>query len=392
MNNDSLAIYVAGRLKSGSSPSDIREDLLAVGWPEDTARAAVAQGLAEFGVPVPNGRNVAGAGRTASTVEIILSLFSFILLGVVATALGVLYYQVINHFFPDPLTIRYSSGAPDRSAIHYGIAALVVAFPLYVAAIRIWFRRFREDEEHVESKLTKWLTYLVLLISAVTIVGDLITTVFYFLRGELSVRFILKALTILAIAGSVFGFYFLERRKIQYGSAISRQLFQNFGWGISALIVIGVVLGFIAGGSPATERKRGFDTQRESDLRSLANCVAQYAADRRVLPETLDDLSASTAYGYCSESVIDPETGTPYEYRVVAPLAERNGLLEGTAEFCASFALPSDEEGLSGYTVFADKWTKHDAGRSCDEESIVVRIDPTLTVPAKPDLKEAITP
>jgi hypothetical protein len=59
--------------------------------------------------------------------------------------------------------------------------------------------------EKLESSVRKWLTYIV--------IGDLITFLTYFLRGELTTRFIAKVTTVLVIAGGVFWYYFGSLRK-----------------------------------------------------------------------------------------------------------------------------------------------------------------------------------
>lgn len=371
---NAAARYAEERLRAGRSPEEIKQHLMLVGWPEEDAAQAVIDALVAQGAPRPGHTRVAGKGRLASTVEVVLNFFSFILLATVATALGVLYYQIINKFFPDPLALRhYYGGGVSTDAIHYSIATLIIAFPIYAAAVFLWFKRFREDEEKVESKLTKWLTYLVLLVAAVTIVGDLIVAVFYFLQGELTPRFLLKALVILAIAGTIFGFYFLERQKIQYKRDIARKTFQFFGWAVAAFVFLGIVLGFAVGGSPVTERNRNFDAQRADDLRSIANCIASYGYDRKQLPVFLDELSKSTQYAYCAMRTADPETGVPYEYRMVTPRREDGPVVVGEFELCAVFALASPGDAMrTGYDSFVDKWSDHSAGRACDTEVVTL--------------------
>jgi hypothetical protein len=215
---DSIASYVEGRVKAGLSKTEVKEELLAVGWSEEEADAAYRDGLVALGIPLPRESDRPKLARKSSTVDVVVNFFSFIVLGIVATALGTLYFQIINMRFPDPLAEIAVDGAwSSTRAIHHAIASLIIAFPLYYAAMRIWFRKFREDEGRAESRLSRWLTYIVLLAAAVTIVGDLIAVLFKLLQGEISARFLLKALTILVIAGIIFGFYFLERKKIQYG-------------------------------------------------------------------------------------------------------------------------------------------------------------------------------
>lgn len=363
--------YAAERLKAGVAPEALKQNLIAVGWSEEEASAAVVAGLVASGVPTPKQGARLGGGKLSSTVEVVLNFFSFITLCAVATSLGVLYYQVINHYFPDPLIIRYGGVDASSEAIHYAIAALIITFPIYVFAIRLWFKRFRDDAEKMETRLTKWLTYLVLLVAAVTIVGDLITAVFYFLQGEITPRFFLKALTILVIAGTIFGFYFLERKKIQYRKDVPRRTFQSIGWATSALVVVAIALGFMVGGSPTTARKEGFDAQRANSLSEIASCVANFAGNQKRLPETLEELSMSGQYANCSSRISDPETGIPYEYRVVSPGVVVGGVREGSFELCANFATDSQDYPTGVYRVdgyYEDKWTEHGVGRNCDTE------------------------
>lgn len=381
--------YVLEKLRAGADVDALRRMLLAVGWKEDSVDAAIAEALVTQGVPSPEG--VAQAtGHRAAAVEVVVNVFSFILLGIVATALGILYFGIIDRYFPDPLAYQYSYTS-NTASVHYAIAAILVAFPLYVFAVRLWFRRFREDREKEESKISKWLTYLVLLIAAVTIVGDLIAVLFNFLQGETSARFLLKALTILSIAGTVFGFYYLERKKIQYKKDIPRQTFFRFGYAIGAFALAGVVLGFFAAGTPGEERMRQMDQRRASDIRNLASCITQYANDRGVLPGTLSALDESSMYAWCAKSRFDPETQAEYGYAVLAPLSDdpaQKGAKRGSFELCADFSTASASETAVARPAeimyagdMGDKWGTHPAGRACDSETVVVR-EPIIAAPA----------
>jgi type II secretory pathway pseudopilin PulG len=366
MNTSSLSEYVAGRIKVGIPKAEVKEELLSVGWSEEESDAAYRDGIVSFGVPVPSEGNRPTLARKSSTADVVVNFFSFILLGIVATALGTLYFGIIGKAFPDSLSgMGYYSESAAMSSIHYSIAALLIGFPLYYVAMRIWFRKFREDEGRTESKLSKWLTYLVLLATSVTIVGDLITVVFTFLQGEITARFFLKALTILVIAGIIFGFYFLERKKIQYRKEVPRTIFRNFGIVVAAFVVLGIILGFFAGGSPETARKRAFDTQRANDLSSLSSCIESYATDLGALPLSLSELKQSSMYSYCVGSMQDPETEELYGYRVVTPSRTQGVARIGEFELCATFALPaSTNPGMYGDKAAIRN--EHGAGLDCD--------------------------
>ena len=369
----SLAEYVQGRVSAGLSRTEIKEELLAVGWSDEEADAAFRDGLIAMGIPIPNAGNRPSLVKKASTVDVVLNFFSFILLGIVATALGTLYFQIINTHFQDPLAELHGFGDWGRtSAIHHAIASLVIGFPLYFMAIRLWFRKYREDEGRTESRLSKWLTYVVLLIASVTIVGDLITVLFKLLQGEVSARFFLKALTILVIAGIIFSFYYLERLKIQYRKPIPRAAFQYFGWAVAGLVVLGIVLGFFAAGSPETARHRAFDMERARNLGGLSACIERYAQDLGQLPPSLDELKRTSKYSYCAVHMKDPETKQEYAYRIVTPARTQGAAQVGEFELCASFALASD--GAGSETGYGDRataiWGEHGAGRSCDTVTV----------------------
>ncbi|GEM_PF-132092 len=382
LEKDSFSEYVIKLIKTGATKTQIKEQLSAVGWSDSQIDAVYSKALIELGTPVPSDAMQSTFGKKSSTVEIVLNLFSFVLLGIVATALGTLFYQIINKYFPDALAIgSYSSYSNKMStdAIHYSIAALIIAFPIYYVSMCLWFRSFSRDEGKTETRLTKWLTYLVLLVVSITIIGDLIATVFTFLQGELSARFFLKALIIFVISGIIFGFYFLERKQIQYRSLASSNVFKYFGLVVSGIVIVGIILGFFAGGSSATERKRGFDSQRVKDLSSLANCIENYAEDFNKLPASLEELQKNSSYSYCVNKK-DPETKLAYTYRVITASKTSGTIREGKFELCANFSLTSDETltenkyGSYSYDYYggSGNWSEHLAGLACDTVTVVL--------------------
>ena len=366
METSSLGGYVAERMRGGSSKTDIREELLAVGWSEEETDAAYRDGVIMLGVPLPIEGTRPTLVRKSSTVDIVINFFSFILLGIIATALGTLFFSIIEQSFPDRLSVNpYADVSAAVSGIHYAIAALLIGFPLYAGALFIWFRTFREDEGRTESRLSQWLTYIVLLAASVTLVGDLIAVVFTFLQGEITWRFFFKALTVFGIAGLIFGFYFFERRKIQYHRDIPRKTFQIFGWSVAGIVSVGILLGFFVGGSPNTARKQGFDVRRANDLSTLAGCIQGYAGDFGALPDSIDVLKRSSAYAYCADFMRDPETGETYRYRVVASSRVEGESRVGEFELCADFLLASSGASEMAYSA-PFPWSEHNAGRACD--------------------------
>ncbi|NCU42663.1 MAG: hypothetical protein EOM19_08235, partial [Candidatus Moranbacteria bacterium] len=366
-----IKIFILDRIRLGARKDEIKEQVLAVGWSEDEFDFSYAQALKDFGIPTPEENSRARFSKKATTLEVVLNLFSFILLGVVAFALGTLYLEIIDKYFPDLIVDNKSSSSYQSrsqvsiSAVHYSMASLIIAFPLFFFAMRMWLRKFRKDEGRVESKLTKWITYLVLLVTSIIIVGDLIAILFTFFQGEMSVRFFLKALIFLVISGIIFGFYFFERKMVQYRFDIPQRTFPFFSLGVFSLIIVGIIMGFFATGSPKTERMRTLDNQRSEDLSSLASCIASYAREYKRFPEDLLALEESSSFRYCSSSMKDPQTGVLYEYNIKKEPEKTD--TEGAYELCAFFALTSDDSlGDLDYRYNTSQlWYRHSTGRVC---------------------------
>lgn len=378
-----LVEYVQERVKAGLPRAQIRDELVAVGWSEDEAETAYRDALVALGVPVPEPSARVTPAHRASAVDVVVNVFSFILLGIVATALGTLYFRIIDRAFPDPLTALTGAGALAMTrAIHYAIASLVIGFPLYLLSMWIWFRGFHRDPARIESRITKWLTYLVLLITATLAVGDLIAVLFFLLQGEVTVRFLLKALTILTLSGLIFLFYYLERRRVQYGKLLRAKALRSLATAVGTIVLVGVVAGFFSAGSPQTARRQAFDLERARVLGALAGCIEGYARTLGQLPSSLATLRSSARYAHCAVWMRDPETQQEYPYRIVTAARAQGAVEVGEFELCATFALaspaPTGGPGLTGGSTAI--WREHGAGRSC--HTVVTRLGSTPAAPA----------
>ena len=327
-------------------------------------------------------------------IEIFIKLFSFKLLALFAISLGALYFQVINHYLPDPLSkisgygyyysTYYNSYA--TRIIHYAMAVVFVSLPLYLCLLWRWIGLFDKNQNKPESRITKWATHLVIIIAAAVVAGDFVTLVYNFLEGEFASRIILKGLVVAVIAGAVVGFYALERLKIEYQRPVPKTLFWAPVLGLAILAVVGLALGFAAAGSPGQERARKFDAQRVNDLRQLSNGIDYFARESKRLPRDFQELKNDTRYNYYVRTTKDPETEEEYEYRIISDsLNSYNG--KAVYELCAVFALSSEElrDDSAGdyYNLdYDDVWSKHEKGRDCIEKEVTLGFN-TITPPAQ---------
>ena len=93
------------------------------------------------------------------------------------------------------------------------VSSLIIAFPVFYWMSSITRAAIGKDPEQRSSKIRKWLTYITLFITSGVIIGDLITLLFNLLGGELTLRFTLKVLSVLLIAGLIFGYYLWDLRQ-----------------------------------------------------------------------------------------------------------------------------------------------------------------------------------
>lgn len=120
---------------------------------------------------------------------------------------------------------------------------------------------------------------------------------------------------------------------------------------VVSIVLVAVIAGLLLVDSPARQRMLVLDRQREFDLRNITLAISRFFELRERLPQTLDELSQYPS-GFPFD-ITDPETGTPYEYRITN---------EKSYELCAVFSAPTPQ---GRGQLFAVPAYRHDAGRQC---------------------------
>jgi len=205
-NRESVLDFIKAAKSEGASDEFLVAMLRERGWSSKELFAAFADhyaGLTGHAVP-------SRPDQSERAKEAFYYLLAFLTLGTWTIALGSVFFLLIEHRFPDPLEPLRTF---DFDSIADNLAALIVAFPIYVFVSWIIAKSVRENSERLESGVRKWLTYLAMLLVAATLICDLATFLAYFLRGGLTVRFVLKVVTILIIAGGVLLYYLASLRR-----------------------------------------------------------------------------------------------------------------------------------------------------------------------------------
>lgn len=296
--------------------------------------------------------------KSVSPRDVFLHILTIVTLYMSAGSFIALLFQYINKLIPDLLT----QGAVSLGALRFAISSLLIVFPVFIGISWLLNKGYIQDIAKRESKIRKWLIYFTLFATALIVIGDLVKILYEFLGGGITLRFILKALSFILVAGTIFGYYLWDVRKKE--PLKSPKFFVRMLCGTVAVAAIG---GFFLIGSPKEARLLRFDEQRVMDLQNIQWQVVNFWQSKGRLPESLANLQDPIA-GFSAS--VDPETKDSYEYQMKA---------ETIFELCAVFSRPSSardqQQILKAVSYFPAPFSQdqnwaHEAGRACFERTI----------------------
>jgi len=324
---DDLARFLRAAKQAGASDAFLVELLKQQGWPARTVYEQLGAWYAEAtGVPMPTSRSTLEAAR-----EAFYHLLAFGTLGGWICAIGSIWFTMIDYWVPDAIDRSYKAWALRQ--VSWQIAAILVAFPVFVLATRNILSDLAANPDKTTSPVRRWLTNIALLITAIIFIGGSVSVLAVFLQGELTQRFLAKSLVVLGLAGAVFAYYTRGTAKEGFPAKAWHTRFAGCAAG---LIVATLVAGFSYTGSPERQRILAEDRHRGQDLQALALRIYEdykaqpEVADRR-LPVTLSALEENSTGRKIRWK--DPITGEPYGYEP-EPTGSRYKL-------CATYGAPS---------------------------------------------------
>ncbi|HKQ57089.1 MAG TPA: DUF5671 domain-containing protein [Candidatus Eisenbacteria bacterium] len=359
MNSD-LQRFVREALGRGLQRPAIRDALTQAGWRADEVSAALnAFAETDFPVPVPRRRPYLNAR------EAFLYLVLFATLYTSAFNTGQVLFALIERWVPDALGGRYdwrSNAEWARGAT----AGIIIAFPIFLLLSRVIGREVDREPEKRGSPIRKWLTYITLLVAALVIIGDLTVLVTRLLGGELAPRFLLKTLVVFLIAAIVFGHYLTDLRRDEADAGTSRPRMTLQARAAAIAVFMVMVAGLFMSGRPGDERARQLDQQRIMALETIRGSIQMFHGARHRLPSSLEELQQQPD-GIASETMLDPVTSRPYEYRTLDSLGY---------ELCAEFEaadLGRPPLRRNRPTPSGSEFWRHPAGRKCFHLEVTVK-------------------
>jgi hypothetical protein len=338
--SNELTEFVGLALGRGVPRADVEEVLHGAGWSRDQVQSALGSYAdVSFPIPVPKPK------AYLSAREAFLYLLLFGTLYISAFNVGALVFHFINQIFPDA-SVR-GHAIYERQAVRWALSSLIVSFPVFAYLSMSIERSVRADPAKRRSNVRRWLMYLTIFVAASVIIGDVMSLIYNALGGELTIRFVLKALTIGTIAGMTFSYYLSDLRLEDTNAPADPPAWTRLVAWFAALSVVAVtVAGLFAIGSPSDERARRLDDRRVEDLEAISRATDVYYQRHHELPASLAALGHEGGFSIKEQ---DP-LGTAYEYRITGAEAY---------ELCATFERES-EEGRR----FDGVWS-HAAGSRC---------------------------
>ena len=278
-------------------------------------------------------------------------------------------FNTLEKKIPDALNSNYSYSYTDDS-FRFSIASLVVMLPIYIAISWYINRPIEKGQLEADSKVRHTMRYTTILFSILSIAGSLVSVIYSYLGGEITDRFVYKALSVslVAIAIAAYYYYTLNRNyKIKTNKPIIIAA--------TVLIVVFAICTYsvIIIGSPSEIRNKKLDEKNLDNLNNIESTLYDYYNDKNgyyssnsTLPLSIDIESRFTSYN------IDLNTGKSYPYRVISQDKDK-----AVFELCPTFVSKFDN-AIDKLNYYSDeKFTYdhnihniHGIGRTCYQTTI----------------------
>ena len=303
-----------------------------------------------------------------------LYMLSLVALGFTAISVGQVAFQIINKKFPDLLN-QYLHQF-DSGNLKFAIAAIIIAAPIYYLTTWQINKNLYSGALAKESGVRRWLTYFILFVASVTIIGWLIGVIFNYLDGELTAKFILKSITAIIIAMIVFSYYLYDIRREELVGKSDRLILFYFG-GSLALVLAALIAAFYYAPTPTETRNIRQDQEIINRFNQIDGAINGYLQQEKKLPKSLEDLTTDRRFLLESDTK-DTVTGEQFEYHIVR---EREQY-----KLCATFLTDNRNKNDVQYNYDGERWP-HESGRQCLLQRVYQLDAPaekTIPLPVKP--------
>lgn len=295
-------------------------------------------------------------------------LLSLVALVFTALSTGIVVFQIINKKVVDSLTL--APGGFEQEALKFAISAIIIAAPIYFLMMWLINKSLLAGKLDKESGVRKWLTYFILLIAAVVMIGWLIGTINSFLNGELTLKFILKSLTAILISVLIFSYYLYDIRRKEV--AKNNVIIRIYYYGSMVVVLAALIASFFFIDSPLQVRLQKYDQNIINKFSQIDAAINAYYGENGKLPADLNKLlNGGSTYYVVENDLTDPGTNKIIEYKMDA---------KDSYELCATFKTENKSLTKDKSAYYVDVRWLHGSGYQCLKQR-VASLDKTKPLP-----------
>jgi hypothetical protein len=153
----------------------------------------------------------------ASAQDVFWHFLAMFTLYVTAISLTAVLFQIVNIAIPDSVGLYGCTGYTDgfRRSLRVGLSFLIVFFPTCVYSIHRLNMLYKKSREKTSLSVRRALIYFTLFVVSFIILFNLVFLLNSFLDGEMTGRFVLKSLSVLIVAGTIFGYYRWDLKRFE---------------------------------------------------------------------------------------------------------------------------------------------------------------------------------
>jgi len=277
--------------------------------------------------------------------------------------------SLVDKAIPD--AIEYGNFLNDDSTIVGFLAAVIIAFPIFIY-LNYWANRMLGSGKMKHGTgVRHWLINITLVVVILVIIWQLIALFIAFLNGTLALRFLIHTLITLLVSAAVLWYQWWHLKFFDGSKKKLGLKFKVFEWSIITIIIAVVIGAFIVIDSPTVRRIKRLDATRVERLSGLQNSIHDFygwgSKDLNYgrLPKGLDELIQNSRMFTIEDELLDPVTRERFEYRVIGAR---------TYELCATFdtEFTKEDDKYSSYVPVPIEMRQpqrfyHGIGRTCFE-------------------------
>ena len=246
----------------------------------------------------------------SKALDLFLYLGIAISLIVSVTNLLQIIFAAVDRKFIDILSATQYIDS-TQSDVRFAIASLVVMFPIYIGLSWYVSNNIKKYLFKQDISVRKIMIYCTLFAAVLTLIGTLVSAIYTYLGGEISIRFLLKALAVFVVALALFGYYYYTLKRDYAKSTILPLLITIV---TSVCVIAAAVWSVSIIGTPAEMRAKKIDSTRLTDISRIQQEVFNRVQTSDKLPLSLSELN-NAFQGY--QVPTDPLTQVAYGYKII---------------------------------------------------------------------------